>query len=84
MSKAICQQALDRVMAYLRGYGIVPDNHICRTALDVVDAALAEGNEGVMERALDKIPEFFDLPEPYLHAERPPLKRGSIGYRPYV
>lgn len=83
MPKAICQQALDRVMAYLRGYGITPTNDVCRMALEVVDASLSEGSEGVMERALDKIPDFFELPEPHVPLQRPPLKRGSIGYHPH-
>lgn len=82
MAKAICQQALDRVMAYLVGYGIEPSNTVCRMALEVVDASLAEGSEGVMARALDKIPEFFELPAPHVPAQRPPLERGSIGYWP--
>lgn len=84
MAKAICQQALDRVMAYLRGYDIPLTNDICRTALEVVDVALAEGGEGVMERALDKIPEFFELPDIHVPPQRPQLTRGSIGYRPYA
>lgn len=84
MAKAICQQALDRVIAYLRGYGITPTNDVCRMALEVVDAALSEGSAGVMERALDKIPEFFLLPEPQVPSQSPPLERGSIGYNPHV
>lgn len=84
MAKAICQHALDRVMAYLRGHDIAPTNDVCRMALEVVDAALSEGSEGVMARALDKIPEFFDLPEPRVPPQAPTLERGSIGYSPYV
>lgn len=84
MAKALCQQALDRVIAYLRGYGIEPTTEVCRRALLVVDAALAEGSEGAMTRAIDRIPDFFDLPEPHIPVQRPPLKRGSIGYFPYV
>lgn len=84
MAKALCQQALDRVMAYLQGYQIESTNEVCRQALQLVDAALAEGEDGVMERAVDKIPDYFELPEPYIPVQRPTLKRGSIGYRPYV
>lgn len=84
MAKALCQQALDRVMAYLRGYQIEPTNEVCRQALQLVDVALAEGEDDVMQRAVDKIPQFFELPEPYIPVQRPTLKRGSIGYRPYV
>ena len=71
-------------MAYLRGYGIAPTNDVCRIALEVVDGALAEGSDGIMERALDKIPEYFELPEIHVPVQRPSLVRGSIGYRPYV
>ncbi len=41
MAKALCQQALDRVMAYLRGYQIEPTNDVCRQALQLVDVSIA-------------------------------------------
>lgn len=84
MAKAICQHALDRVMAYLRGHDIAASNDVCRMALEVVDAALSEGSEEVMVRAMDKIPEFFDLPEAQVPPQVPPLDRGSIGYWSHV
>ncbi|WP_166267750.1 hypothetical protein [Marinobacter caseinilyticus] len=84
MARSMCQQTLDRVIAYLRGYGIEPSNYACRRALKVVDAALADGSEGAMARVIDRVPEFFELPEPHVPRQRPELKRGSIGYRRYV
>ncbi len=83
MAKALCQQALDRVIAYLRGYGVELTPMVCRQALRVVDAAMEEGENGLMERVIDRVPEFFNLPELRAPLQRPALKRGSIGYLPH-
>ncbi|MAA66240.1 MAG: hypothetical protein CL581_15905 [Alteromonadaceae bacterium] len=84
MARTRCQQALDRVMIYLQGYDIEPTQDVSRRALQLVDSVFAESDEKVIERAVDRIADYFDLPEPDLPEQRPPLKRGSIGYRPYV
>lgn len=85
MSRAVCQLALDRIMAYLRGCGLEPTPEICHKALQLVDRALAEANNGeVMELAMNMIPDYFDLPHIHVPQQRPTLKRGSIGYSPYV
>ena len=83
MAKVLCQQALDRVIAYLKGYGVEPTNEVCRKALRVVDVAMADGSEDLMARVVDRVPEFFHLPELQVPTQRPSLKRGSIGYYPY-
>lgn len=80
MAKALCQQALDRVIAYLRGYGVELTPVVCRQALRVVDAAMEEGSDDLMDRVIERVPEFFDLPELQAPMQRPPLTRGSIGY----
>lgn len=98
MEKAICQYALDRVMIYLRNYGISPSPAVCRQALALIDACLAETQSGqlstrsagpapeaptgVLARVFDRLPEYFDLPELQVPLQRPPIDRGSIGYGP--
>lgn len=84
MARALCQQALDRVLAYLEGYGIPPTNDVCRRALQLVDSALAECSEGAIARSMDLIPEYFSLPAIDVPPQRPELSRGSIGYWRYV
>ncbi|SES95365.1 hypothetical protein SAMN04487962_10326 [Marinobacter segnicrescens] len=42
MERAICQYALDRVMLYLRNYGVAPAPQVCRRALALIDECLAE------------------------------------------
>lgn len=80
MVRALCQQALDRVLAYLVGYGIPPTNDVCRRALQLVDLAMAEGSEDAIARSMDLIPEYFSLPAIEVPPQRPELSRSSIGY----
>lgn len=80
MAKAMCQQALDRVIAYLRGYGVEPTHDVCRKALRLIDSAMDEGGEQLIARAIDRIPEYFELPDLEVPPQRPDLMRSSIGY----
>src|SRR5690554_1885401 len=95
MEKAICQYALDRVMLYLRNYGISPSPAVCRQALALIDACLAEAQNrqaqnapeqeaptGILAQVFKRLPDYFDLPELQVPLQRPPIDRGSIGYGP--
>ncbi|TBW51560.1 hypothetical protein EZI54_16940 [Marinobacter halodurans] len=84
MQRAVCQQALDRLIAYLRGCGVEITSENCRKALRLVDRALETGSHDVMARAMDMIPDYFDLPPLAIPQQSPSLMRGSIGYHPYV
>jgi hypothetical protein len=95
MARAHCQQALDRVITYLRTCGIQPSHAVCRRALQLVDDVFGEwesaGGDGaepaitwLMERAMDRLPTYFDLPEAKVPLQSPPLQRGSIGYSDHV
>lgn len=95
MARAHCQQALDRVITYLRTCGIPPNHVVSRRALQLVDSVFAEWEgegtdspepavEWLIERMMDRLPEFFDLPKAAVPLQSPPLKRGSIGYSAYV
>lgn len=97
MEKTICQYALDRVMLYLQSYGVEPSPDVCRRALALIDSCLREAVEcepgaermtalpaGVLERVIDRLPEYFELPELEVPPQRPPIRRGSIGYGPAI
>lgn len=97
MEKAICQYALDRVMLYLQSYGVEPSSAVCRRALALIDSCLEEaatrepGTEqatalpaGVLARVIDRLPEYFELPDLEVPPQRPPIRRGSIGYGPAI
>lgn len=97
MDKAICQRALDRVMLYLQSYGLEPTPSVYRRALALIDDCLSEAGVadmdacdtgllpgGVLAMVFDRLPQVFDLSEPDLPIQRPPILRGSIGYGPPV
>lgn len=82
MEQLPCQQALDRVIAYLRGSGINPGVNECSTALELVGHALQHAPDGhCMKLVMELLPQYFDLPQPTLTLEAgPELLRGSMGY----
>lgn len=98
MEKTICQYALDRVMLYLQNYGVEPSPEVCRRALALIDSCLKEVDDqqplncddpdalpvGVVALVFDRLPDVFSLPELDLPVQRPPIRRGSIGYGPPV
>lgn len=84
MAKALRQQALERVMAYLRLHGIEATPEVCRQARRVVDLARMQGTDSLEGRAVELIPAHFELPLQGVAQQRPPLQRDSIGYHPHV
>lgn len=82
MAPLPCQEALDRVIAYLRGCGVSPGVSECRTALQLVDHALQQSaGNNVMQLTMDLLPQYFDLPTTkVMLSAAPKLKRGSMGY----
>lgn len=81
MQKTVCEQALGRVLFYLDDCGIPLTTAHCRQALQLTEAALEAGTEAqVYARAVDLVPDYFDLPEARIPEQQPPLYRGSIGY----
>ncbi|MBL3556675.1 MULTISPECIES: hypothetical protein [Marinobacter] len=76
-----CQQALERVLAYLGDEGVVLTTETCRQALRLVDSALAEGaGPDLPARCVSSIPDYFERPREIIPDASPPLKRGCIGY----
>lgn len=81
MPDIFCQQALERVLAYLGDDGVVLTTESCRQALRLVESALAEGaGADLPARCVASIPDYFECPHEIIPPVNPPLKRGSIGY----
>lgn len=83
MAQANCQQALEWVIAYIRDSGIEPTVEDNRTALRLVEAALAQtGQDELLPAAMALIPRYFNLSPTAIPPHQPPIARGSIGYPP--
>lgn len=81
MPEIACQQALERVLAYLGDEGVVLTADTCRQALRLVESALAEGaGPDLPARCVASIAECFERPYDTIPDASPPLKRGCIGY----
>ncbi|MCL7945721.1 hypothetical protein [Marinobacter sp. ATCH36] len=81
MPEILCQQALERVLAYLGDDGVVLTTDTCRQALRLVESALAEGaGPDLPARCIASIPDYFEHPSESIPEANPTLKRGSIGY----
>ena len=82
MAQLPCQDALARVLAYLRGSGISPGVEECRIALKLVDQVLQQSpNSDYLQTTMELLPQYFELPavKETLTAA-PDLARGSMGY----
>lgn len=81
MTQATCQQALEWVIAYIRDCGVEPTVEDNRAALRLVEAALAQADEGdFLPTAMALIPLYFNLSLAAIPPHQPPIVRGSIGY----
>lgn len=89
------QHVFSRVYSYLCEAGIEMTSERCRTMLQLIDDAMAEIGEGstnivndrrelaghrLLKGVMDRLPEYFAIPEVTIPAVAPPLCRGSIGY----
>lgn len=80
MNGVKCEQALARVLAYLRGLDIPLTVDASIAALKLVEEALAANEADLYSHIMDRLPERFALPELQLPPLAPPIHRGSIGY----
>jgi hypothetical protein len=84
MPETLCQQAIERVMTYLRDDGVELDAETCRQVLRLVDGAMTEGDgPGLPARCIELVPDYFNLPGMDIPAPIPPLMRGHLGYYPH-
>ncbi|HEA52492.1 hypothetical protein LCGC14_1385870 [marine sediment metagenome] len=79
------QHVFSRVYNYLREAGVEMASEQCRQMLQLIDDAVAEvgadeGGHRLLENAMNKLPEYFTVPDVQIPAASPPLIRGSIGY----
>lgn len=81
MPETLCQQALERVLTYLRDDGVDLCADTCQQALRLVNDAMTEGDgPDLPARCIDRLPEYFDLNGTDIPTSNPPLERGHIGY----
>jgi len=80
MTDNIVEDALGRVLAYLRLSGVSVDTDTTRAALRLVDDTLEAGEEGLLERLMAAVPERFALEQPAPPMLAPPVHHGSIHY----
>lgn len=89
------QHVFSRVYGYLCEAGVEMTSERCRQMLQLIDDVMAEIGEGssyaatdrrelvghrLLKGVMDRLPEYFDIPEVGIPAVAPPLSRGSIGY----
>jgi hypothetical protein len=80
------QQVFSRVYNYLCEAGVDMASEQCRQMLQLIDDAVAEvgadeGGHRLLENAMNRLPDYFTVPDVQIPAVAPPLCRGSIGYR---
>jgi hypothetical protein len=84
MPETVCQQAIERVMTYLRDDGVELDAVTCRQVLRLVDSAMKDGGGlDLPARCIELVPDYFNLPGMDIPAPIPPLMRGHLGYYPH-
>jgi hypothetical protein len=87
MADMAFQDVFNRVYLYLIAAGTDMTGERFRALLQLIDDAMTKasregGAVSVLETAMDMVPERFALPPKKILNVQPPLKRGSIGYRP--
>lgn len=83
MQETVSQQALKRVLAYLRDEGRELDADTLGTALRLVNETQAYGDgKDLPAQCMDRIPDYFGTQVFHISASGLPLERGHIGYYP--
>lgn len=79
-ASTLCELALGRALAYLRGAGVeLTPERLCE-ALRLVEAELAAGECDLLARVMDAVVRRFVVSPRLVPAPVPPPCRGSIGY----
>ncbi len=74
------EETLARVLTYLRLAGITVTPEMARRALRMVDSALEDGDQHLLSRVMDRLPDNFPLPEETLPPLAPPVHHASVHY----
>lgn len=80
VSPEACERTVGRVTGYLAQCGVALTPAALATVFEVIEEALAEGEEGAVERCLARLPRHFPLPRLHVARAAPPIRRSSIGY----
>jgi hypothetical protein len=84
MARSTAEHALGRVLAWLRWSGMPPGPELTRTALQLVEQAVADGDADLIRRVMEALPQRIAVPEVVLPPAALPIKRISLGYAPYL
>jgi len=85
MSHTNAEEALGRLLAYLRGLGLTITPEMTREALRLIAVALDEEHQdALLENVIQRLPESFDLPREILPPPAPPVHHGSVHYAGYL
>lgn len=80
MAVTLCEQLLNRIIAYMEGMGVAVDATLAIQALALVESALQQSGEDPFAYVMSRIPDTFALPQLELPPLSPAINRGSIGY----
>lgn len=80
MSQSLAEQALNRLMQYLRLARVAPSADVSVWALEVVRDAVKTDGQAVIPFVMDRVEEYFVLLSTDVPPPCPPIVRGSIGY----
>ena len=85
MSHTTAEEALGRLLAYLRGSGLSITPEMTREALRLIAVALDEEQQDtLLENVIQRLPGAFDLPRETLPELAPPVHHGSVHYAGYL
>lgn len=72
--------AMGRVLDYLVQCNVEVTPAIMRSVLQTIECALAQGEEGLLQRVLDELPDHIVSAPGPVPAAMPPIHRSHIGY----
>lgn len=74
------EETLARALTYLRLSGITVTPEVARRALHLVDSALEDGDQQLLARVMERLPDTFPPPDETLPPQTPPLHHASVHY----
>lgn len=84
MRYTVVEDALGRVLAYLRGVGMTLTPAITRQALRLIEEALDEQQGDLVATVMRRLPEYFELPPVAVPEGAPRVRHGSLRYAAYL
>lgn len=84
MPYTVVEDALGRVLAYLRGAGVTVTPAVTRQALRLIEQALDEQQDDLVAAVMRRLPEHFELPPIVVPEATPRVHHGSLRYAAYL